>query len=67
MTLYREPTLIELLDDPVIHLVMKADGVSKDDILDLYDRDNAAVDELPAFICDSFLAPAGHPRGLTRT
>jgi hypothetical protein len=63
MTLYREPTLIDLLNDPIVHLVMKADGVTKVDILDLYDRDedDVAVDTLPAFICNGLLRTIARP------
>jgi hypothetical protein len=57
MTLFREPTLIDLLNDPIVHLVMRADGVTKSDILDLFDRDedDVAADTLPAFICSGLL------------
>src|SRR5690606_22013874 len=36
MTRFREPTLVDLLNDPIIQLVMRADGVTKDDIRELY-------------------------------
>lgn len=56
MTLYREPTLYELLNDPVIHLVMKADGVIKSEILELYARAyDTDADTLPAFVCSGLL------------
>lgn len=52
MTPVREPTLADLLDDPVIHLVMRADGVATTDILDLYDTGDAIpADSPPAYIC----------------
>ena len=57
----REPTLIDLLNDPVIHLVMKADGVSRHDVLDLYATESTCVKVGPAFICgrglESFRRP----------
>lgn len=56
MTLCREPTLYELLNDPVIHLAMKADGVTKSDILALYARaDDIEADTPSAFICSGLL------------
>ncbi|MHA6643670.1 hypothetical protein [Mesorhizobium sp. A623] len=49
---FREPTLIELLNDPV----MKADGVSKSDILELFDADqDTLADSPPAYICSGLL------------
>lgn len=52
----REPTLYDLLDDPVIHLIMKADDVSKDDILSLFDCDeDAPAESPPAYICAELL------------
>jgi len=63
MTLSREPTLYDLLNDPIVHLIMKADGVTKDDILDLYDRveEDVAADSLPAFICSGLLRAVSRP------
>lgn len=56
MTLRREPTLYELLNDPVIHLVMKADGVTKSEILELYARAyDTDANTPPAFICSGLL------------
>lgn len=62
MTPFREPTLFELLQDPVVRLVMKADGVSKDDILELYARDeDIPSDNPPAYICSRLLESACRP------
>jgi hypothetical protein len=54
----REPTLFELLNDPIIHLVMQADGVSRNDILNLYDSASDRTeteDVMPAFMCSRAL------------
>jgi hypothetical protein len=52
MTPVREPTLADLLNDPIIHLVMRADDVTTTDILDLYHTDDAVpADSPPAYIC----------------
>ena len=57
MAYVRELDLIELLNDPVIGLVMKADGVSKSDILELYCKQSRTFDAVPkAFICNSVLS-----------
>jgi hypothetical protein len=57
-----EPTLYDLLDDPVVHLIMKADDVSKDDILNLYDRDeDAPAASPPAYICAGLLGTVSRP------
>lgn len=62
MTLFREPSLYELLNDPIVHLVMLADGVTKDDVLDLYDHhDEIDADTLPAFICSGLLRTVSRP------
>jgi hypothetical protein len=62
MTLFREPSLYELLNDPIVHLVMRADGVTKDDILDLYDHhDEIDADTPPAFICSGLLRTVSRP------
>lgn len=53
---FREPTLHELLNDPMIRLVMEADGVTKSDILELFDADqDTPVENPPAFICSGLL------------
>lgn len=58
----REPTLFELLNDPVIHLVMKADGVVKSDILELFDADeDSSADSPPAYICSRLLETLCRP------
>jgi hypothetical protein len=58
----REPTLYDLLNDPVIHLIMKAYDVSKDDILNLYDRDqDAPAGSPPAYICAGLLRTVSRP------
>lgn len=54
----REPTLTELLNDPIVHLVMRADGVTKSDILSLYDANSDDVreeEEMPAFMCSHLI------------
>lgn len=57
-----EPTLYDLLNDPVIHLIMKADDVSKDDVLDLYDRnEDAPAESPPAYICSGLLRTVSRP------
>jgi hypothetical protein len=62
MTRFREPTLIDLLKDPIIELVMRADGVTKDDIRELYAReDDIAAKRSPAFICSGLLKSGFQP------
>lgn len=62
MTLFREPSLYDLLNDPFIHLVMKADGVTKSDILELYARNvDVPAESPPAFICSRLLKPGFRP------
>lgn len=62
MSPVREPTLHELLNDPVIHVVMKADGVTKTDILDLYDADqDTPIESPPAYICSGLLRTVSRP------
>lgn len=62
MTRFREPTLIDLLNDPIIQLVMRADGVTKDDIRELYARDdNTPAESPPAFICSGLLKSGIQP------
>ena len=59
---FREPTLHELLNDPIIHVVMKADGVTKSDILELFDaKQDAPVESPPAFICSGLLKTLCRP------
>jgi hypothetical protein len=62
MTHFREPSLYDLLNDPVVHLVMKADGVTKTDILELYARDDDILAESPpAYICNGILKSGFRP------
>ena len=62
MTPVREPTLHELLNDPIIHVVMKADGVTKSDILELFAADqDTLVESPPAYICSGLLNSACRP------
>ena len=57
MAYVRELDLVELLNDPFIGLVMKADGVSKSDILELYCKQSHTFDAVPeAFICNRVLS-----------
>lgn len=59
MSRFREPTLIDLLNDPIIHLVMRADRVSTTDILDLYSTsDDIPADNPPTYICSRLLESA---------
>lgn len=59
---FSEPTLHELLNDPVIQLVMRADGVTKADILDLYDADqDTPVESPPVYICSGLLRTGSRP------
>lgn len=58
----REPTLYDLLNDPVTHLIMKADDVSKGDILSLFDCDEDAPAESPhAYIRAGLLRTVSRP------
>jgi len=62
MTLFREPSLYDLLNDPLVHLVMKADGVTKTDILELYARDgDIPAESPPAYICNGILKSGFRP------
>ena len=62
MTRFREPTLIDLLNDPIIQLVMRADAVTRDDIRELYARDDDTPAEYPsAFICSGLLKSGSQP------
>jgi hypothetical protein len=62
MTLFREPSLYDLLNDPIVHLVMKADGVTKTDILALYARDgDTPAESPPAYICSRILKTGSRP------
>jgi hypothetical protein len=62
MSPVREPTLYELLYDPIVHLVMKADGVTKSDILELFDADqDIPVESPPAYICSGLLRTVSRP------
>jgi hypothetical protein len=64
MTHFREPTLFELLNDPVIQLVMRADGVTRDAILDLYAAETDGIetqDAPPAYICSGLLRTVSRP------
>jgi hypothetical protein len=62
MTLFREPSLHDLLNDPIVHLVMKADGVTKTDILELYARDDdTPAKSPPAYICSGILKSGFRP------
>ena len=36
--LHEEPKLSELLNDPILHLLLKRDGVSLEDLLDLIEQ-----------------------------
>lgn len=59
MTPFREPTLVDLLQDPIVQLVMKADGVTKADILELCAPHVSAADDIPpAYICSQLLESA---------
>lgn len=61
---FREPTLIELLNDPIVHLVMKADGVSREYIIDLFTAETDGIetqDTPPAFICSGVLKTVSRP------
>ncbi len=62
MTLFREPSLYDLLNDPIVHLVMRADGVTKSEILELYGQhDDTPADSPPAFICSRLLKSGFRP------
>ena len=62
MTRFREPTLVDLLNDPIIHLVMRADQVSTTDILNLYcTGDDTPEANPPAYICSRLLESANSP------
>ena len=37
-SLHREPKLSELLNDPILHLLLKRDGVSLEELLDLIEQ-----------------------------
>lgn len=56
---FHEPTLRELLNDPIIRLVMKADDVTSNDILALFDvGQDLPTDSPPAYICSRLLEAA---------
>lgn len=62
MTPVREPTLADLLNDPVIRLVMRADGVAAPDILALYRTgDTIPADSPPAYICSRLAGSVCRP------
>jgi hypothetical protein len=62
MSPVREPTLHELLNDPVIQIVMRADRVKKSDILELFAADqDTLVESPPAYICSGLLNSACRP------
>lgn len=51
----REPTLDEILSDPIIRQVMKADGVVAADIRRLYRSMERDGENPPAYICARLL------------
>lgn len=59
---FHEPTLRELLNDPIIRLVMKADGVTSNDVLALFDAgQDLSADSPPVYICSRLLEAACRP------
>ncbi|GLS29419.1 hypothetical protein SAMN04488498_11214 [Mesorhizobium albiziae] len=51
----REPTLDEILSEPIIRQVMKADGVVSADIRRLYRSLESDGESPPAFMCAQLL------------
>lgn len=51
----REPTLDEILSEPIIRQVMKADGVAAADIRRLYRSLENEAESPPAFMCARLL------------
>ena len=40
-----EPSLLEMIADPIVHAVMRRDGVTRDDLIALLRRTAAAVED----------------------